>query len=420
MLKSHVRVYRSSQKIHRLLTHTPELLHHLVFNHATVNHQGVIFKGLLSKLEMEDARYNVPPVELERYLQSVPKGVDAAVIPSFLGLMTYCEPIGCYGGISLHSSSITSDTRSSPCRPISKMLTRIHIKFQNGKQASSGYSQTKDNISCHHVIALRVRWNREFEEVVLLYGELFNPYLFFAIFPKYNWKNCYSNMKGKANVQNMTCEFDHKKIDSAANLDNMNYDIFEKENDEYRNIKEEGGRVDGFLSPHCIGNVSSVGLDSIGRGIILDFQNSSVSMRLGNSRVILGVYGLRVPVFNDLCWQKEAIWKFPCSVENRTPVPTICLQHQMAAENIGSTNSRTEGCLSQSYIDISDCELVAISKWPHIYFPQQTGSPDESLPKSLEKKELQPPETSSEATSNTLERQLFPDDLAAQKKVKKD
>ncbi|GJY08186.1 hypothetical protein Tco_0375240 [Tanacetum coccineum] len=66
------------------------------------------------------------------------------------------------------------------------------------------------------------------------------------------------------------------------------------------------------------------------------------------------------------------------------------LPPQMAAENMGSTNGRTE------------------------------GSPDESLPKSLEKKELQPPETSSEATSNTLERQLFPDDLAAQKKVKKD
>ncbi|GKD01944.1 hypothetical protein Tco_1172218 [Tanacetum coccineum] len=51
--------------------------------------------------------------------------------------------------------------------------------------------------------------------------------------------------------------------------------------------------------------------------------------------------------------------------------------------------------------------------------PSREGSPDESLPKSLEKKELHPPETSSEATSNTLKRKLFPDDLAAQKKVKK-
>ncbi|GJZ56948.1 hypothetical protein Tco_0612442 [Tanacetum coccineum] len=39
-------------------------------------------------------------------------------------------------------------------KDISKMLTRIHIKFHNGKQASSGYGQTKDNISCHHVTAL--------------------------------------------------------------------------------------------------------------------------------------------------------------------------------------------------------------------------------------------------------------------------
>ncbi|GJV79105.1 hypothetical protein Tco_1514975 [Tanacetum coccineum] len=61
--------------------------------------------------------------------------------------------------------------RCSFARSISKMLTRIHIKFQNGKQASSGYGQTKNNISCHHVIALaevRVRWNREFEEAVLI------------------------------------------------------------------------------------------------------------------------------------------------------------------------------------------------------------------------------------------------------------
>ncbi|GJX40103.1 hypothetical protein Tco_0255093 [Tanacetum coccineum] len=54
---------------------------------------------------------------------------------------------------------------------LAEMLTRIHIKFQNGKQANSGYGQTKDNISCHHVIALaevRVHWNREFEEAVLI------------------------------------------------------------------------------------------------------------------------------------------------------------------------------------------------------------------------------------------------------------
>ncbi|GJU67543.1 dirigent protein 6-like protein [Tanacetum coccineum] len=52
-----------------------------------------------------------------------------------------------------HSTDITISDKLLCQTCISKMLTRIHIKFQNGKQASSGYGQTRENISCHHVIA---------------------------------------------------------------------------------------------------------------------------------------------------------------------------------------------------------------------------------------------------------------------------
>ncbi|GJZ25064.1 hypothetical protein Tco_0562523 [Tanacetum coccineum] len=44
----------------------------------------------------------------------------------------------------------------------------------------------------------------------------------------------------------------------------------------------------------------------------------------------------------------------------------------------------------------------------------------QSSPKSAEKEEIQPSKTTSEVTSKTLKRPLFPDDTAEQKKIKKD
>ncbi|GKA31238.1 probable RNA 3'-terminal phosphate cyclase-like protein [Tanacetum coccineum] len=94
---------------------------------------------------------HVPPAELERYLQSVLKVADAAVIPcvisfsvhcgeggesSFsvacpsLGLITYCEPIGSYGSISLHSMALVAEV-DCLLRPKEKIIVCDNVEIIN-------------------------------------------------------------------------------------------------------------------------------------------------------------------------------------------------------------------------------------------------------------------------------------------------
>ncbi|GJS79880.1 hypothetical protein Tco_0729761 [Tanacetum coccineum] len=327
----------------------------------------------------------VPPVELERYLQSVPKVVDVVMIPSVL-----CGE----GGEASFFVVVKYGNKS-----ISKMLTRIHIKFQNGKKASSGYGQTKDNISCHHVIALRLGYQGSLESCA---ANLDN--MNYDIFEKENDE--YRNIKGKLKIDNINYELGCQKINNVSQLETNNdvlpcYDALCLDNNLGTNMylvskkgksimssfesvhgyfggdvgidlygfcgRLEDGGVGGFIGPHCVDNVSSVGLDSVGRGIILDFQKSSVCLVSG-----------KLAASNN--WGR-----FPSAVMD------------------GFFSDDTYDCLFRQTRSI-----------------QTKGSPDESLLKSLEKKEMQPPETSSEATSNTLKRQIFLDDMAAQNKVKKD
>ncbi|GJR15644.1 hypothetical protein Tco_0798296 [Tanacetum coccineum] len=282
------------------------------------------------------------------------------------------------------------------------MLTRIHIKFQNGKQASSGYGQTKDNISCHHVIASTEIRLSGLAGIINNVSQLetnndFLPCYDALCLDNNLGTNMYPVSKKRKSIMSSS-ELVHGSFGGDVGIDPYGF----------------CGRLeDGEVQPSDMSSLES----DIGKGqIALYFENSALRLPSAKkgfrklaasnnwgrfpSSVMDGFFSddtydclfrqtgsirTKGPGFHDSVGQKRNRSGNFCSGQKNHGAGDFLLPHQMAPENMGLTNSQTEG-VAQSYIDIGDCELVATSKWSHIYFPQQIGSPDESLPKSLEKK----------------------------------